>query len=68
MQQWLHPQLPPAANLQAQLMLGQIRQLETDIHHLEEAIDEQATFGEAAERLQAVPGLGKVGAWTIGDQ
>jgi len=65
LQHWLHPQLPPTANLQARLMLGQIRRLQSDIHRLEEAIDEQATFGEAAERLQAVPGLGKVGAWTI---
>jgi transposase len=65
LKQWLHPQLPPAANLQAHLMLGQIRQLQTDIHRLETEIEQQAAFDEAAERLQAVPGLGKVGVWTI---
>ena len=65
LQQWLQPQLPSVANLQAQLMLGQIRQLQTDIHRLEEEIEQQNTFNEAAERLMAVPGLGKVGVWTI---
>jgi transposase len=65
LQGWLQPQLPPAANLQAQLMLGQIRQLQTDIHRLEEEIEQQAAFDELAERLMDVPGLGKVGAWTI---
>ena len=62
---WLQPQLPPAANLQAQLMLEQITQLQGHIHRLEEEIEQQTTFDEAAERLMAVPGLGKVGAWTI---
>src|SRR5699024_3104724 len=65
LQQWLLPQLPAAANLQAQIMLGQIRQLQSDIHRLEEEIEQQSTFNEAAERLMAVPGLGKVGVWTI---
>lgn len=62
---WLEPQLPPAANLQAQLMLEQISQLQAHIHRLEEEIEQQVPFEEAAERLMAVPGLGKVGAWTI---
>ncbi|WP_445666365.1 IS110 family transposase [Fodinibius sp. AD559] len=63
--QWLQPQLPPAANLQIQLMLEQISQLQKHIHRLEEEIEQQVPFEEAAERLMAVPGLGKVGAWTI---
>jgi len=62
---WLQPQLPPAANLQAQLMLEQISQLQSHIHRLEEEIERQVSFEEAAERLMTVPGLGKVGAWTI---
>ena len=65
MQHWLQPQLPPAANLQAQLMIEQISQLQGHIHRLEEEIERQVPFEEAAERLMAVPGLGKVGAWTI---
>src|SRR5699024_10241594 len=65
LQDWLVPQLPPAASLQAQLILEQISQLQTHIHRLEEEIDQQVPFEETAERLMAVPGLGKVGAWTI---
>ncbi len=65
LQQWLQPQLPPAANLQIQLMLEQISQLQQHIHRLEEEIEKQIPFEASAERLMAVPGLGKVGAWTI---
>ena len=65
LQQWLQPQLPPAANLQAQLMIEQISQVQTHIHRIEEEIERQVPFEETAERLMAVPGLGKVGAWTI---
>jgi transposase len=65
LQGWLQPQLPSAANLQAQLMIQQISQLQQHIHKLEEEIEEQSTFTEAAERLMAVPGLGNVGIWTI---
>ena len=36
---WLEPQLPPAANLQVQLMLEQISQLQQHIHRLEEEIE-----------------------------
>lgn len=65
LQQWLGPQLPLAANLQAELMIEQICQLEAQIHRLEEQIETQIPFEEAAGRLMDVPGLGKVGAWTI---
>jgi transposase len=65
LQQCLQPQLPPAANLQAQLLLEQISQLQQHIHRIEEEIEKQVPFEESAERLMAVPGLGKVGAWTI---
>jgi len=63
--QWLQPQLPPVANLQAQLMLEQISQLQQHIHQLEEKIEKQIPFEASAERLMAVPRLAKVGAWTI---
>jgi len=65
LQQWLEPQLPPAALLQAQLLVEQIRQLQTQIHRIEEAIEQQTTFNRQVERLLKVPGLGLVGAWTI---
>ena len=65
LQEWLLPQLPAAANLQARLMLKQVRQIQIHIHQIEQEIEEQSTFNEAAERLMAVPGLGKVGVWTI---
>jgi transposase len=63
--QWLQPQLPAAANLQAGLMLEQISQLQAHIHQIEQEIEQQTAFDEAADRLLAVPGMGKVGAWTI---
>src|SRR5699024_10795195 len=65
LQQWLQPQLPEAANLQAQLILEQISQLQTHIHQLEHEIEQQVPFEETAQQLMAVPGLGKVGVWTI---
>jgi transposase len=65
LQQWLQPQLPPAANLQAQLLCKQISQLQGHIHRIEQEIEKQVPFEQSAERLMAVPGLGKVGAWTI---
>lgn len=65
LQQWLQPQLPPAANLQAQLLCEQISQLQQHIQRMEDEIEKQVPFEAAAERLMAVPGLGKVGAWTI---
>ncbi|MDZ7693607.1 MAG: IS110 family transposase [Balneolaceae bacterium] len=65
LQQWLAPQLPPAAGLQAQLLLEQISQLQQHIHRIEEEIEKQVPFEASAERLMEVPGLGKVGAWTI---
>jgi len=65
LQRWLQPQLPPAANLQAQLLLEQISQLQEHVHQIEEEIEKQIPFEASAERLMAVPGLGKVGAWTI---
>ena len=65
LQQWLLPQLPPAANLQAQLLCEQISQLQQHIHRIEDEIEKQVPFEAAAERLMEVPGIGKVGAWTI---
>ncbi|HLR31525.1 MAG TPA: IS110 family transposase [Fodinibius sp.] len=65
LQDWLVPQLPSAASLQAELMLEQISQLQQHIHRMEEEIENQIPFEASAERLMAVPGLGKVGAWTI---
>lgn len=65
LQNWLVPQLSSAAGLQAELMIGQISLLQTHIHRLEEEIEKQVPFEASAERLMEVPGLGKVGAWTI---
>lgn len=62
---WLLPQLPPAAELQAELMLAQISQLQKHINRLEQEIERQGVFTEAAQRLIEVPGIGKVSAWTI---
>src|SRR5699024_9380 len=57
--------LPPAASLQSELLIGQISQLCRHIMRLEDEIEKQATFSETCQRLMGVPGLGKVGAWTI---
>jgi transposase len=65
LQQWLQPQLPPAASLQARLLIEQISQLQQHIHRIEDEIEKQIPFEASAERLMAVPGLGKVGGWTI---
>jgi len=65
LQDWLVPQLPPAASLQAELLIGQVSQLQTQIHRIEDEIDRHVPFETTAERLMAVPGLGNVGAWTI---
>jgi transposase len=62
---WLSGQLPPAAELQAELMLAQISQLQKHLHRLEKEIEKQGIFTEAVKRLMEVPGIGKVGAWTI---
>lgn len=62
---WLQPQLPPAASLQAQLMLEQISQIQGHIQRIEEEIEKQIPFEASAERLMGVPGLEKVGTWTI---
>ncbi len=65
LQQWLDPQLPPAALLQAQLLVEQISQLQHQIHRLEEQIEAQSSFTKHLDRLLEVPGLGLVGVWTI---
>jgi hypothetical protein len=65
LQSWLEPKLPAAASLQAQLILEQISQLQKHIQRLEQEIDRQSTFDEAAKRLMDVPGMGQVGGWTI---
>ncbi|MDZ7693198.1 MAG: hypothetical protein U5K69_19105 [Balneolaceae bacterium] len=59
LQDWLQPQLSPAASLQAQLMIEQISQLQQHIHRIEQEIEKQIPFGASAERLMTVPGLGK---------
>src|SRR5699024_2420368 len=61
----VQPKLPTQAGLQARMLTEQISQLQVHIHQLEQTIDQQSTFGQAAERLMEVPGIGKVGAWTI---
>ena len=65
LQQWLASQLPPAASLQAELLLEQISQLQQHIHRMEDRIEQQSTFTRHVQRLLEVPGLGLVGAWTI---
>jgi transposase len=62
---WLSGRLPPAAELQAKLMLAQISQLQKHIHRLEQEIEKQGVFTEAVKRLMEIPGIGKVNAWTI---
>jgi len=65
LQQELQSQLPPAASLQARLLIEQISQLQAQIHRIEQEIEQQTTFNQQVERLLEVPGLGLVGAWTI---
>lgn len=65
LQTWLQSQLPPAANLQVELLIAQLSQLQGHIHRIEGEIEKQVPFEAAAQRLMEVPGSGKVGAWTI---
>jgi len=65
LQDWLQPKLPKEAGVQAQMLAEQISQLQIHIRQLQQRIDQQATFREAAEQLMKVPGIGKVSAWTI---
>jgi hypothetical protein len=51
--------------LQTQLLIEQVSQLQTQIHRVEQAIEQQTTFNQQVRRLLKVPGLGLVGAWTI---
>ena len=65
LQQWLQPQLPAEAHLQAGLLLEQIIQIQGHIHHLEEAIEAQEAFTWELELLRPVPGIGLVNGWSI---
>lgn len=62
---WLQPHLPEVANLEARLMLTQIIQLQKHIHRMEQEIEQCPEFDGQIQRLVEIPGLGKVGAWTI---
>lgn len=63
--EWLEPQLPSVAGLEARLSLGQVIQLCDHIGQIETAIEQQGEYTEDLERLIPVPGLGLVGGWTV---
>lgn len=65
MKQWLADKLPEVAQLEACLLLDQMRQLQGHIHQMEQRIEQQVTFSEALERMLPIPGIGLVTGWTI---
>lgn len=65
LREWLEPELPEVVRLEARLLLEQILQLPEHIRQLEQAIEGQAEFTPALERLLPVPGIGLVTGWTI---
>ena len=62
---FLTGQLPPVAQVEAKLLLEQIRLTQNQIVILEEAIEEQTGFHEQVEHLKELPGFGLVCAWTV---
>jgi transposase len=63
--EWLKPQLPPVSYLEAELLLEQLLSLQQHIGRLEQAIEQQATFTPALERILPIPGIGLVTGWSI---
>lgn len=62
---WLQRQLPKAARLESELLIGQVVQLQHHIHRLEEAIETRGAFTEELQRLVEVPGMGLVNSWSV---
>lgn len=63
--EWLQPQLPEGSRLEAELTIEQVIQLTHHIQRLEEAIEQYSNFDEQVQRLLEIPGMGKVGVWSI---
>lgn len=62
---FLSDQLPLVAQIEAKLLLDQIRLTQNHVATLEEAIEKQTDFHEDVERLKVLPGFGLVCAWTV---
>lgn len=63
--EFLTAQLPRVAQVEAKLLLEQIRLTQDHITAIEAAIEEQITFTEDVQRLKMLPGFGLVCAWTV---
>jgi transposase len=62
---FLAERLPLVAQVEAQLLLEQIRLLQNQVGVLEQAIEQQLPFTQEVERLKVLPGFGLVCAWTV---
>lgn len=65
LKQFLQQQLPALAQVEAGLLLEQIRLTQNHIAALEAAIEEQTDFHRDVQRLKLLPGFGLVCAWTV---
>lgn len=65
LKEFLTRQLPPLAQIEARLLLEQIRLTQDHIAAIEAAIEEQVEFTKDVERLKVLPGFGVVCAWTV---
>lgn len=63
--EWLQPQLPEVANIEAGLLVDQILQLQRHIHRLEHQIEAQEAFSKQLELIKPIPGIGVVNGWCI---
>merc|ERR1711974_154112 len=62
---FLYQQLPGVAQVEAKLLLEQIRLVQDQVVVLEQAIEQQTGFHKDVERLKVLPGFGVVCAWTV---
>jgi transposase len=65
LEEFLVEQLPRVAQLEARLLLEQIRLVQDQVGELEQAIEQQVGFHDQVERLKVLPGFGLVCAWTV---
>lgn len=62
---FLGARLPGVAQVEARLLLEQIRLAQDQVGVLEHAIEEQISFTQDVEKIKVLPGFGLVCAWTV---
>ena len=65
LEEFLVERLPLVAQIEARLLLEQIRLVQDQVGELEQAIEQQTSFHAQVEQLKVLPGFGVVCAWTV---